>query len=52
MIFNRNTESVSEKRKRERLEAESAKQQADIDYLAMMSDIEIPGEEDVNNEQQ
>ena len=52
MIFNRNTESVAEKRKRERLEAESAKQQADIDYLAMMSDIEIPGEEDVSNEQQ
>ena len=45
MIYKRSTESVADKRKRENLEPQAAKQQADIDYLAMMSDIEIPTEE-------
>jgi hypothetical protein len=45
MIFKRNTESVADVRKRENFEAQVAKQQADIDYLAMMSDIDIPTEE-------
>ena len=45
MIYKRSTESVADKRKRENLEAQAAKQQADIDYLAMMSEIEIPTEE-------
>ena len=45
MIYKRSTECVADKRKRENLEAQAAKQQADIDYLAMMSDIEIPTEE-------
>lgn len=45
MIYKRSTESVADKRKRENFEAQAAKQQADIDYLAMMSEIEIPTEE-------
>ena len=45
MIFKRNTESVADVRKRENFKAQVAKQQADIDYLAMMSEIEIPTEE-------
>lgn len=45
MIYKRSTESVADKRKRENLEAQAAKQQADIDYLAMISEIEIPTEE-------
>lgn len=45
MIFKHNTESVADVRKRENFEAQVAKQQADIDYLAMMSDIDIPTEE-------
>lgn len=45
MIYKRSTESVADKRKRENLEAQAAKQQADIDYLVMMSEIEIPTEE-------
>ncbi len=52
MIFKRNTESVADVRKRERMEAQNVKQQADIDYLAMMTDVEIPtdDEEDLENE--
>ena len=44
MIYKRSTESVADKRKRENLEAQAAKQQADIDLLAMLSEIEIPTE--------
>lgn len=42
-------ESIAETKQRENLQAIVAKQEALIDYLAMMADIEIPTEEDEQN---
>lgn len=39
-----------EKSELENAEAAAAKNAANIDYLAMMSDIEIPTEEEMNDE--
>lgn len=45
MIINRITEGINKSRENENLLATVAKQAATIDYLAMMSDIEIPTED-------
>lgn len=48
-IFNRITDFVARVRL-ERLEAERAKQAADIEYIAMMTDVDLDTEEDDKDE--
>lgn len=42
----RNTGNIAEKRVSERINADNAKLKANLDYVAMMADIEIPTEEE------
>ncbi len=42
---------VEERKKNERLTAQAIQNTSDIDYIAMMSDIELEKEEEINNEQ-
>ena len=46
-LFNRVTDFVARLRL-ERMEAEAAKQHADIEYIAMMTDVELETEVDDN----
>lgn len=50
MIWNRLKMSIKESRELEDTIAKVAKEQADIDYIAMMCDIDL--EEDENDEQE
>lgn len=45
MEFKKMTGSISEQRELEQLRADVAEQAAVIDYLAIMTDVEIPTEE-------
>lgn len=39
-------EEIEQEKKVKKLEVENARLQADLDYVAMMTDVEIPTEED------
>ena len=47
-LFNRPKLGVAETRQYEQLQADVAKYQADLDYIAMMTDVEIPTEDTEN----
>lgn len=42
---------IEERKKNEMLTAQAIKHTSDIDYIAMMADIELENEEETNNEQ-
>lgn len=42
----RNTNNIAEKRAAERINADNANLKANLDYVAMMADIDIPTEEE------
>lgn len=51
MLFHRNTMPIKDKATLENLQAENAKLQAEVEYLAMMADIDFGEEnEDVVSE--
>ena len=41
---------LEERRKAEALKAQNIKQKSDIDYLAMMTDVELETEEEIKDE--
>ena len=50
MKYKRHTMSPAEMARLENSEAQAEVNKANIDYIAMMTDVEIPTEEDENNE--
>ena len=48
MLFKRNKMDLNEKAMLEYAQAESAKNEALIEYVAMMADVELPTEEEEN----
>lgn len=50
MILKRRTLNPAEQAELENAKAQAEMNKANIDYIAMMTDVEIPTEEDVNNE--
>ena len=44
----RNTTNIAEKRADERINADNTKLKANLDYVAMMTDVEIPTDENNN----
>ena len=50
MILKRRTLTPAEQAELENAKAQTVKNAANIDYIAMMSDVEIPTEEANNNE--
>ena len=44
----RNTTNIAEKRAAERINADNTKLKANLDYVAMMTDVEIPTDENNN----
>ena len=51
MEIKRIKESIKKTREWENMRAKLAKQDAIIDYIAMMSDVELPNESEDKNEQ-
>lgn len=52
MLYIKETMPISTRAQLENAQCNVAKQQADIDYIAMMLDVEIPTQEVTTNESQ